>query len=107
EDLPGDQLWGLEAHLETCPVCRARLAEVAPVRPVVDLVWTRLAADVEPPGVPVHPARHRFGRWLTTWATPATLPWLAMIVLVTLLAVVFDRLEHSVLDVTAVQLFAP
>src|SRR6185369_13540215 len=48
-----------------------------------------------------------FGRWLTTWATPATLPWLAMIVLVTLLAVVFDRLGHSVLDVTAVQLFAP
>jgi hypothetical protein len=35
------------------------------------------------------------------------LPWLAMIVLVALLAVVFDQLGHSVLDVTAVQLFAP
>jgi hypothetical protein len=107
DDLPGDQLWGLEAHLETCAACRARLAAVAPVQPVVDVVWTRLAANLEPPGVPAHPARRRFGRWLATWATPVMLPWLAMIVLVTLLAVVFDHIGHSVLDVTAVQLFAP
>ncbi|WP_410641324.1 zf-HC2 domain-containing protein [Amycolatopsis sp. lyj-346] len=107
EDLPGDQLWGLEAHLEACPVCRARLAEAAPVQPVVDLVWARLAAGTGVPGVPAHPARRRFGRWLTTWATPVMVPWLAMIVLVVLLAVVLDRVGHSVLDVTAVQLFAP
>lgn len=107
DDLPGDQLWGLEAHFETCVACRARLAAVAPVQPVVDVVWTRLAAGLEPPGVPAHPARRRFARWLATWATPVMLPWLAMIVLVTLLAVVFDHIGHSVLDVTAVQLFAP
>jgi hypothetical protein len=35
------------------------------------------------------------------------LPWLGMIVLVTLLAVAFDRIGQSMLDVTAVQLFAP
>ncbi|MDX3190424.1 zf-HC2 domain-containing protein [Streptomyces sp. MN03-5084-2B] len=107
DELPGDQLWGLEAHLEACPVCRARLAEAAPAQPVVDLVWTRLAADTGPPAAPAHPARRRFGRWLTTWATPVMLPWLGMIVLAALLAVVFDRIGRSVLDVTAVQLFAP
>ncbi|MGW4520038.1 zf-HC2 domain-containing protein [Amycolatopsis sp. NPDC004378] len=109
DDLPGDQLWGLEAHLETCPVCRARLAEVAPVQPVVDVVWNRLQAEIELPGEPFHapgprPRRHRR---LVTWVTPATVPWLAMIGLVTLLAVVLDQVWNSVFDVTGVQLFAP
>ncbi|MDQ7807461.1 zf-HC2 domain-containing protein [Amycolatopsis sp. A133] len=119
DDLPGDQLWGLEAHLETCPVCRARLAEVAPVQPVVDLVWNRLAVEVQLSAGPFHGPqaqpqlqsqprpRRRRRRWLNTWATPVMLPWLAMIVLVTLLAVVFDHIGRSMLDVTAVQLFAP
>ncbi|GAB3134319.1 zf-HC2 domain-containing protein [Amycolatopsis stemonae] len=109
DDLPGDQLWGLEAHLETCPGCRARLAEVAPVQPVVDVVWNRLRVEIELPGEPFHapgprPRRHR---WLVTWVTPATVPWLAMIGLVTLLAVVLDQVWNSVFDVTGVQLFAP
>lgn len=113
DNLPGDQLWGLEAHLETCRVCRARLADVAPVQPVVDVVWARLGAEIELSGVPFHgppvpvPSRRRRWRWLDTWVTPVMLPWLAMIVLVTLLAAVFDQLGHSVLNVTAVQLFAP
>ncbi|MGK3201200.1 zf-HC2 domain-containing protein [Amycolatopsis sp. MEPSY49] len=101
DDLPGDRLWGLEAHLETCAPCRARLAAVAPVRPVVDAVWDRIAVELLP-----RPRQSR-RRWLDTWVTPAMLPWLGMIVLVTLLAVVFDHVAHSVLDVTAVQLFAP
>ncbi|MEV6646166.1 zf-HC2 domain-containing protein [Amycolatopsis sp. NPDC051371] len=114
DDLPGDRLWGLEAHLETCPVCRARLAAVAPVQPVVDAVWNRLGVEIELSGVPFHgpppPARapyRRRRRWLDTWITPVMLPWLGMIVLVTLLAVAFDQVAHSMLDVTAVQLFAP
>jgi hypothetical protein len=115
DDLPGDQLWGLESHLETCRVCRGRLAEVAPVQPVVDLVWSRLQVEIELPSVPahapprrvVHPARRRFRLWLTTWVTPVTLPWLAMIVLVTLLAAMFDWIGRSMLSVPAVQLFAP
>lgn len=118
-DLPADRLWGLEAHLETCRLCRARLAEVAPVQPVVDVVWNRLGAEIELSAVPFHDvpvarsraeyrsrSRRRW-RWLDTWVTPVMLPWLGMIVLVTLLAVAFDRIGHSVLDVTAVQLFAP
>lgn len=103
DDLPGDQLWGLEAHLESCARCRARLAAVAPVQPVVDLVWTRLAPQVARSGAPARRRR----RWLDTWITPAMAPWLAMIGLVVLLAVVLDRFWHPVLDATAVQLFAP
>ncbi|WP_410596641.1 zf-HC2 domain-containing protein [Amycolatopsis sp. lyj-23] len=115
DDLPGDQLWGLEAHLDTCRPCRDRLAEVAPVQPVVDLVWNRLSVEFVLPSGPFHepytpPApqrRRRRIRWLDTWITPAMAPWLAMIVAVTLAAVVLDSVWHAVLDVTAVQLLAP
>jgi anti-sigma factor RsiW len=105
DDLPGDQLWGLEAHLESCADCRARLAALTPAQPVVDLVWSRLAVDIELPSAPAHPRPKR--RWLSTWVTPVMVPWLAMIVLLTLLAVVFDQVWHTVFDTTAVQLFAP
>ncbi|WP_328612554.1 zf-HC2 domain-containing protein [Amycolatopsis sp. NBC_00355] len=109
DDLPGDQLWGLEAHLEACAQCRARLAALTPVQPVVDLVWSRLAVDIELPSAPAHPrpVPHPKRRWLSTWVTPVMVPWLAMIVLLTLLAVVFDQFWHTVFDTTAVQLFAP
>ena len=116
EDLPGDQLWGLEAHLETCAECRARLAAVAPVQPVVDFVWSRLADRIELSGVPFHgpqpqsqsrPRPRRWRRWLLTWVTPAMAPWLAMIAVVTLAAVLLDQVWRVALDVTAVQLFAP
>ncbi len=103
DDLPGDQLWGLEAHLEACRECRARLARAAPVQPVVDLVWDRLSAEVR---LPVARPRRR-QRWLDTWVTPAMAPWLAMIVAVTLAALLLDSVWHAVLDVPAVQLFAP
>ncbi|MEV4144505.1 zf-HC2 domain-containing protein [Amycolatopsis sp. NPDC049691] len=102
DDLPGDRLWGLEAHLETCAPCRARLAAVAPVRPVVDAVWDRIAVELLP-----RPRPSRL-RWLDTWVTPAMVPWLGMIVLVTLIALGLDQLWHVALnDVTGVQLFAP
>ncbi|QKV78138.1 zf-HC2 domain-containing protein [Amycolatopsis sp. Hca4] len=115
EDLPGDQLWGLEAHLEACRVCRERLAEIAPVEPVVDLVWSRLSVEVRLPSGPFHepaPAprpqrRRRRWRWLGTWVTPAMAPWLAMIAAVTLAAILLDSVWRAALDVTAVQLFAP
>ncbi|NBH11592.1 zf-HC2 domain-containing protein [Amycolatopsis sp. SID8362] len=115
-DLPGDQLWGLEAHFESCRVCRAKIAEVAPVQPVVDVVWNRLEPELEfrLSPVPFHespvarsrPRLRRF-RWLDTWVTPAMAPWLAMIAAVTLVAVLLDGVWHAVLHVPAVQLFAP
>ncbi|WP_326944456.1 zf-HC2 domain-containing protein [Amycolatopsis sp. NBC_01307] len=111
DDLPGDQLWGVEAHLETCAVCRARLAVLRPAQPVVDLVWSRLAVDIELSGTPAHPQpqpkAHPRRRWLFTWTTPVMVPWLAMIVLLTLLVVAFDRIWPTTFDTTAVQLLAP
>jgi hypothetical protein len=112
DDLPGDELWGLEAHLEACAECRARLAEVAPVQPVVDFVWSRLADRIELSAVPFHgpqpqPRSRPLRRWLVTWVTPAMVPWLAMIAVVTLAAVLLDQVWRVALDVTAVQLFAP
>ncbi|WP_103355574.1 zf-HC2 domain-containing protein [Amycolatopsis sp. CA-128772] len=104
-DLPGDELWGLEAHLENCARCRARLAEVAPVQPVVDLVWSRLSAELPPR--PLDAPRPRRRRWLGSWVTSAMAPWLAMIVAVTVIAVLLDRVWRQSLDVTTVQLFAP
>lgn len=100
-DLPGDELWGLEAHLEGCARCRARLAAVAPVQPMVDVVWSRLSA-----GLPPQPARRR-RRWSGTWVTPAMAPWLAMVLAVTAAAILLDQVWRVTLDVTTVQLFAP
>ena len=85
-DLAADMVWALEVHLESCADCRARLAaEATAVAPLVDAVWAGIVPDTEP--APIHRARR-----LATWATPAMVPWLAMTALVTLLALVADRM---------------
>jgi hypothetical protein len=84
--LAADVVWAVEVHLESCADCRARLVGEAPaVVPLVEQVW---AAIEPPPGKPAPASRLR---WLTTWATPAMLPWLAMTTVVTLLAILTDR----------------
>jgi len=80
-----DVVWAVEVHLESCADCRARLTVEAPaVTPLVDEVWAAIELDTVP--VPVKRAR-----WLVTWATPAMVPWLVMTAVVTLLALVADR----------------
>ena len=86
DDLTADVTWAVEVHLESCADCRARLATAATsVVPLLDRVW----ADLEPVEAPA-PAR-RWG-WLSGWATPAMGPWLTMTVLITVFAMVADRL---------------
>jgi hypothetical protein len=99
EDIPADQLWALEAHLESCGPCRELLAGHADaVTDLVDAVWSRL--DVrEPP-----PVRHK---WLNTWAAPAALPWLGMSVLATFVAAFFDLLTRGGDGPSLVLLLAP
>lgn len=83
--LAADVVWAVDVHLESCADCRATLATNATgVTPLVEQVWAGLEPDTTP--APVHR-----GRRLVTWATPAMVPWLAMTTLVTLLALVADR----------------
>jgi hypothetical protein len=83
-DLPADEAWAIEVHLESCGACRASLAgEATAVAPLVEQVWTGLTPDTTPA-----PLRRR---WLVTWATPAMAPWLVMTVLVTALAMYVDH----------------
>ena len=96
-ELPGDQMWALEAHLETCAFCRARLAEAAPTESLVESVWDGL--DLTPV-----PRRRRRPVRLVNWVTPAMVPWLAMIGFVIVAAFALGELWQ---DVSALQLFAP
>ncbi|MDH6214849.1 zf-HC2 domain-containing protein [Streptomyces pseudovenezuelae] len=96
--LAADQVWALEAHLEACRVCRDRLSAAvtthAPaVATLVGTVWSglepRLAATA-----PVSRRRHRSVR-LSSWLTPTMVPWLAMVVSVTLLALLLDLVGNG------------
>jgi hypothetical protein len=87
-----DEEWQLEAHLERCPACQRRLAEVLTARQpglgaLLDGVWEGVAQAATSTPAPV---RSRPARWLSTWASPSLLPWLAMTALVILAALTFD-----------------
>ncbi|QFZ24856.1 zf-HC2 domain-containing protein [Saccharothrix syringae] len=82
-ELPADRLWAVEAHLETCELCRLRLADAAP--PEVTGLTAAVWAGLEPAGQPA-PVRRRPG-W---WVTPAVAPWLVMTGLVVLATLFLD-----------------
>ncbi|MFF7454472.1 zf-HC2 domain-containing protein [Kitasatospora sp. NPDC008115] len=91
--LAADEVWALEAHLETCRTCRDRLsAAVTATAPAVtaltDAVWAGLAPHLAQ-ATPA-PPRRRLAARLATWTTPAMTPWLAMLLAVTLLALLLD-----------------
>lgn len=100
DDLPGDRLWAVEAHLETCELCRLRLADLAP--PQVTALTSAVWAGLEPVGTP---ARGR--RRLARWATPSFLPWLAMTAFVVLAALSVDGFLPVDSVSSAVLLVAP
>lgn len=98
--LGADAVFAVEVHLESCADCRGRLAaEATAVAPLVEQVWAGLEPDTTP--APVHRTRR-----LTTWATPAMVPWLGMTTIVTVLALVVDRMI-SVPYPSLALLFAP
>ncbi|MEU9882176.1 zf-HC2 domain-containing protein [Streptomyces phaeochromogenes] len=92
-DLAADEVWAVEAHLEACRVCRDRLSAVVSARvpamaSLVDTVWSGLE-----PQLAVTATMPRGRRWsapLSRWMTPTMVPWLAMVVGVTLLALLLD-----------------
>ena len=91
--MAADTVWALEAHLETCAMCRSRLsASVTTEAPGIATLVDAVRAGLEPQldaAVRAPSRRHR-PRWVSAWTTPVMLPWLAMTVTVTLLALLLD-----------------
>ncbi|MFG2848725.1 zf-HC2 domain-containing protein [Kitasatospora sp. NPDC048296] len=91
--MAADTVWALEAHLETCAPCRSHLAvSVATEAPDITAVLDTVRAGLEPQldaAVRAPSRRHR-PRWVSAWLTPAMAPWLAMTVVVTLMALLLD-----------------
>ncbi|MFB7666498.1 zf-HC2 domain-containing protein [Kitasatospora sp. NPDC056138] len=108
-DLAADEVWGLEAHLEGCRVCRDRLSAAvtagAPgVAALTEAVWSDLEHRL-PLSDPAPPRRLRAR--LSAWTTPAMTPWLATVLAVTLLALLLDLLGPGSGQVSLVLLLAP
>ncbi|MQS15917.1 zf-HC2 domain-containing protein [Streptomyces kaniharaensis] len=91
--MAADTVWALEAHLETCAPCRSHLAAcVATEAPGIAALLDTVRAALEPQldaAVPAPSRRHR-PKWAAAWLTPAMAPWLAMTVVVTLMALLLD-----------------
>ncbi|WP_406638537.1 zf-HC2 domain-containing protein [Amycolatopsis sp. WGS_07] len=93
-ELPGDEAWAIEGHLEKCAQCRARLsgATTAEVSGLLGAVWAGLEQDLaEAPD----PAPRRAMAWLRCWATPVMVPWLLMVLVVGALSIYLDRSLHQ------------
>ncbi|MFD9452010.1 zf-HC2 domain-containing protein [Streptomyces sp. NPDC059985] len=104
-----DEVWALEAHLEGCRVCRDRLSAAVTTRaPAVvaltEAVWSDLSPQLD--SVVPAPPRRRRAR-LRAWTTPAMTPWLAMVLAVTLLALLLDLMGPGSGRVSLVLLLAP
>ncbi|MFG3055298.1 zf-HC2 domain-containing protein [Kitasatospora sp. NPDC048239] len=111
-ELAADAVWALEAHLETCAMCRGRLAEsVVTEAPGIAALVDTVRAGLEPQldAAVRAPSRRFRPRWVSAWMTPAMGPWLAMTVLVTLMALLLDEAWPSALsgDASPMLLIAP
>ncbi|MET8699549.1 zf-HC2 domain-containing protein [Kitasatospora sp. NPDC004723] len=106
--LATDEVWALEAHLEACRTCRDRLSAAvttgAPaVAALTEAVWDGLAPQLDR----AVPARRRLTARLSPWTTPAMTPWLAMVLAVTLLALLLDLTGPGSGRISLVLLLAP
>lgn len=83
--------WAVEAHLEGCAACRARLAELpAPgLRELLEDVQVRIDRGVREGPRPVR--RRAWRRRAHRWATWAFLPWAALTFVAVLTAFLLDR----------------
>ncbi|GAB2713397.1 zf-HC2 domain-containing protein [Kitasatospora kifunensis] len=91
--LAADTVWALEAHLETCAMCRSRLAAcVATEAPGIVTLVDTVRAVLEPQldAAVRMPSRRYRPSWVSAWLTPVMAPWLAMTVAVVLMALLLD-----------------
>lgn len=91
--IAADEVWAVEAHLEVCRECRDRLsaatrAQVPAVTALVEAVWSDLGPRLAATGT--MPRRPRRSARVSGWLTPTMVPWLAMVMSVTLLALLLD-----------------
>lgn len=105
-DLSADQTWAVEAHLERCPGCRRRLADLAAEVPAVTSLLATVRAGLEPDLDRSAPAPRRRRR-AAIWAAPVLGPWLAMVIGVSVVAVLLDRTADWTRTVPTVLLLAP
>jgi hypothetical protein len=106
--LGADTLWAVEAHLECCASCRARLGEaVARCSPETMSLLARVQANLatQVASSPRMPAR-RLPRRIARWAPPGLWPRLVMTVLVLAAALGLDLLDTRLLP-SIVLLVAP
>ncbi|MFD6992158.1 zf-HC2 domain-containing protein [Streptomyces sp. NPDC059943] len=115
-DIAADELWALEAHLETCRMCRDRLSAAtgtaAPaVAALVERVWSGLEPELAATATTAPRRRRpaRLSRSMSRWLTPTMVPWLAMVLSVTLLALVLDLIGtgNGTGEVSLILLLAP
>lgn len=109
-DLAADEVWALEAHLEECRVCRDRLSAAVTTRApavtdLVDTVWSGLEPQLA--GTAPMQRRRRWSARMSRWLTPTMVPWLAMVVGVTLVALLLDLVGTGTGEVSLVLLLAP
>ncbi|MFC1229990.1 zf-HC2 domain-containing protein [Streptomyces prasinus] len=109
-DLAADEVWAVEAHLEACRVCRDRMSaavgtEAPAVASLVDTVWSGLEPRLA--GTATMPRGRRRSARLSRWLMPTMVPWLAMVVGVTLMALLLDLAGTGSGEVSLVLLFAP
>jgi hypothetical protein len=108
DGLAGDEIWAVEAHLESCAECRERLAVLSmpTVSTLVDDVWAGLGPKLAEAGP--RPVRSRWAGRLHTWVTPVMLPWLVMILVIPGIGFLLDWVGFTKSeDFSFVQLFAP
>ena len=108
DGLAGDEVWALEAHLESCAHCRGRLAVISmsSVASLADGVWAELGPKLD--SVRPQPLRSSLAAGLRSWVTPVMVPWLLMIGLLPLLGLWLDRVAFANSEgYSFVLLFAP
>ena len=95
-DIAADEVWALEAHLEGCRACRDRLSAAVEARRPPWRHWSTPSGPTSNPSWPPPPTMPRRRRWsarLSRWLTPTMAPWLAMVMSVTLLALLLDLVD--------------
>ncbi|MFD8546647.1 zf-HC2 domain-containing protein [Streptomyces sp. NPDC059649] len=110
--MAADTAWALEAHLESCAPCRSHLAaSVATEAPDIAALLDTVRAGLEPrlDTAVRAPSRRHLSRWVSAWLTPAMAPWLAVIVVVTLMALLLNAVASPTFfgDTSPLLLVAP